>query len=142
MVNLKQNPFLSKLFTSFNIIGMMVNTIFVTVHLSDLILGKHLPIFACYINTLAHEFMKLYGAFINFEIFFIKYWVEFIWKSVRQVDDNFIMVFLTVSNLSFAIIFSHSMLVSGDEHISSKLLMNEFDWTTLFYQRRETPNLQ
>ena len=121
---------------------MMVNTIFVSIHLSDLILDRNLPIFASYLLTLTHEFMQMYGAFLNFEIFFIKYWVEFIWKSVRQVNDNFIMVFLTVSNLSFAIIFTHWIVVSGDEHINAKLLMNEFDWTTLFYQRTETPNLR
>ena len=141
-MNQTPNSFLSKLFTSFNITGMMVNTIFVSIHLSDLILDRDLPIFASYLLTLTHEFMQMYGAFLNFEIFFIKYWVEFIWKSVRQVNDNFIMVFLTVSNLSFAMIFTHWIVVSGDEHINAKLLMNEFVWTTLFYQRTETPNLR
>ena len=122
-------------------LGIMVNTIFVSIHLSDLILGNEIPIFAIYLNTLTHEFVQLYGGFINFEIFLIKYWIEFVWKSVRQVDDNFIAIFLTISNTSLAFVFCHWMVVRGDEHINAKLFMNEFDWTILFYQRKETPNL-
>ena len=79
-----ENHFLLKLFTSFNMIGIIVNTIFVIIHLSDMILGNELPIFAIYLNTLTHEFVQLFGGFINFEIFLIKYWIEFIWKSVRK----------------------------------------------------------
>ena len=99
-------------------LGIMVNTIFVSIHLSDLIFENELPIFVIYLNTLTHEFVQLFGAgFLNFKIFLIKYWIEFVWKSVRQVDDNFIAIFLTISNTSLAFVFSYWLVVRGDEHI-------------------------
>ena len=131
-----------KLFTSFNIVGVIAGTIIVSVQLSDVILGHKLPIFAIYLETLTHEFIQCFGFCNLFEVFLIKYWIEFVWKSMRQVDENFIIIFLTISNAFLAFIFSCWMVVRGDEHLNAKMLMNEFDWTRIFYKRKETLNLR
>ena len=144
LINVSQNIFsiFSKIYTSFNIIGVIVDVIFVSIRLSDVILGDRLPIFAIYLETMTHEFIQCFGFFILLEIFLIKYWIEFVWKSMRQIDDSFIINFLTIFNASLAITFSCFMVVRGDEHINAKMVMNEFDWTQLFYKRKETLNLR
>ena len=105
-------------------------------------MDNQLPIFAIYLECLTHEFIQCFGSLIVFEIFVIKYWIEFVWKSLRQIDDNFIINFLSISNASLASIFSYWMVVRGDEHINAIMVMNEFDWTQLFYKRKETLNLR
>ena len=110
--------------------------VFVSVRLSDVILDNELPIFAIYLETMTHEFVQCFGFFILLEIFLIKYWIEFVWKSMWQIDDNFIVNLLTIFNASLAIIFSCFMVVRGDEHINAKMVMNEFDWTKFFLQKK------
>ena len=61
---------------------------------------------------------------------------------MRQIDDNFIVNFLSISTASIASIFSYWMVVRGDEHINATMVMNEFDWTKLFYKRKETLNIR
>ena len=39
-------------------------------------------------------------------------------------------------------LFVHWMVVREDEHINAKLIMNEINWTKLFYQREAIPNLR
>ena len=91
-----ETKFIFKLFTSLNIMGIIVNAIFVIIRLLELILSNDLLVFASYLEILTHEFIQCFGSFVTFEIFFIKYWVEFVWKSVRNIDGSFIIIFLDV----------------------------------------------
>ena len=44
----------------------------------------------------------------------IRYWTEFIWKSVRPIDDRFVMAFLTAKDTFLSILFSTMVVWNAD----------------------------
>ena len=65
----------------------------------------HYPFFIAYIYQLLKVFSIIFYFLLIIQTCIIRFWIEFIWKSVRSINDSFVMVCITVSNtfLSFII---------------------------------------
>ena len=65
----------------------------------------HYPFFIAYIYQLSKVFSIIFYFLLIIQTCIIRFWIEFIWKSVRSINDSFVMVCITVSNtfLSFII---------------------------------------
>ena len=63
----------------------------------------HYPFFIAYIYQLFQLFTIGFYFLLIIQTCIIRFWIEFIWKSIRSINDSFVMVCITVINtlLSF-----------------------------------------
>ena len=63
----------------------------------------HYPFFIAYIYKLIRIFSIIFYCLLGIQTYIIRFWIEFIWKSIRSINDSFVMVCITVINtfLSF-----------------------------------------
>ena len=59
-----------------------------------------------YIYRFIRIFSFFYTLFLAIQSCLIRYWIEFVWKSVRAIDDRVIMVFIHVNTAFQSIIFA------------------------------------
>ena len=44
----------------------------------------------------------------------IRFWIEFIWKSIRSINDNFVMVYVTVMNSLVSIVLAAGVIWNAE----------------------------
>ena len=67
------------------------------------------PYFVVYIFGLIRIFTFFFVLFLAIQSCLIRYWIEFVWKSVKAIDDNMIMAFIrgntALQSMIFALMF-------------------------------------
>ena len=48
------------------------------------------------------------------QICIVRFWIEFIWKSIRSINDSFVMVCITVIDIFISFIFSAGILLISE----------------------------
>ena len=91
---------------------------------------------------IACHFIRISGAFslifIIFESVLILYWTEFVWKSVKPIDDKFVIVCLTLVNIFISSFLSMLTILSGRDgsHFTGQqqVFTNEFKFRYRVFQ--------
>ena len=67
------------------------------------------PYFVGYIFGFIRIFTFFFVLFLAIQSCLIRYWIEFVWKSVKAIDDNMIMAFIrgntALQSMIFALMF-------------------------------------
>ena len=106
---------------------MGLNLTIFNVKISMLVLEVQMPmgiIYAChFIRTTASFFLM----FIIFESVLIRYWTEFVWKTVKPIDDQFVIFCLTLINTFISSYLSILKILSGGDpkHFTGQQLIFE-----------------
>ena len=74
----------------------------------------HFPFYIVYIHKFVTVFSMFFFLFLVIQSCIIRYWTEFIWKSVRPIDDRFVMAFLTAKDTFLSILFSTMVVWNAD----------------------------
>ena len=64
------------------------------------------PYFLVYIYKFIRIFTLFFILFVVIQSCLIRYWIEFVWKSVKAIDDKLIMVFIRVNTVFQSMIFA------------------------------------
>ena len=64
------------------------------------------PYFLVYIYKFIRIFTLFFILFVAIQSCLIRYWIEFVWKSVKAIDDKLIMVFISVNTVFQSMIFA------------------------------------
>ena len=64
------------------------------------------PYFLVYIYKFIRIFTLFFILFVAIQSCLIRYWIEFVWKSVKAKDDKLIMVFIRVNTVFQSMIFA------------------------------------
>ena len=64
------------------------------------------PYFVVYIYKFIRIFTLFFILFVAIQSCLIRYWIEFVWKSVKAIDDKLIMVFIRVNTVFQSMIFA------------------------------------
>ena len=64
------------------------------------------PYFLVYIYKFIRIFTLFFILFVAIQSCLIRYWIEFVWKSVKAIDDKLIMVFIRVNTVFQSMIFA------------------------------------
>ena len=64
------------------------------------------PYFLVYIFGFIRIFAFFFVLFLAIQSCLIRYWIEFVWKSVKAIDDKLIMVFISVNTVFQSMIFA------------------------------------
>ena len=111
------------------ILGLNLTTF--NVKISILVLEVKMPlgvIIICHYIGIAGVFSIL---FIIFESVLILYWMEFVWKTVKPIDDKFVIVWLTLVNIFISSFLSILTILTGRDgsHFTGQQLVftNHFE---------------
>ena len=64
------------------------------------------PYFLVYIYKFIRIFTLFFILFVAIQSCLIRYWIEFVWKSVKAIDDNMIMAFIRGNTALQSMIFA------------------------------------
>ena len=64
------------------------------------------PYFLVYIYKFIRIFTLFFILFVAIQSCLIRYWIEFVWKSVKAIEDKLIMVFIRVNTAFQSMIFA------------------------------------
>ena len=81
---------------------LMANVIPLTISFLSFSFDIWFPISICYLKAYIDIMSVVFVILLQIEICWIKYWVEFKWKSVKQINDGFVITFLVVANLAIS----------------------------------------
>ena len=77
---------------------LMTNVIPLTISFLSFSFDIWFPISICYLKAYFDITAVVFVILLQIEICWIKYWVEFKWKSVKQINDGFVITSLVVVN--------------------------------------------
>ena len=92
-------------------------------------------IIACHLIGIAGVFSIL---FILMESVLIQYWTEFVWKTVKPINDKFVIVWLTMVNIFISSFLSILTILTGRDgsHFTGQQLV----FTNHFQIRYDSKN--
>ena len=95
---LKYQILLKQLFTSLYFIFLVFNPLIATIKSVSFVFEIDMPTCINYLQIFIGVFAWGFILQTLLEYCLLKYWVEFVWKSVRPIDDQFISIFLYLLN--------------------------------------------
>ena len=112
-------------------IGM--NIFFLNVRIILTIFGLTLPLNLAYFIVLCENILIFYFLLTLIEISWLKYFYKFVWKSVRPLDEGFVVSCFTLNNIVFATLLSIGWLMSGKGKLLLMHVADPFEWHVTFW---------
>ena len=103
-----------------------MNVIFPTVKAVNFVFEIDSPTFINYIQIIIGMFTLFFVLVTILEICLVKLWIEFVWKSVRCVNDQFLVTFILIMNTMIGIIYTISNAILESTNTNSILLKPGF----------------
>ena len=110
-----------------------MNIFLLNVRIILIIFGLILPMNLAYFIVLCENVLAVYFLLTLIEISWLKYSYTFVWKSVRPLDEGFVVSCLTLYNLVFATLLSIGWLMSGRGKILLMYVADPFEWHITFW---------
>ena len=74
----------------------------------------HYPFFISYIYQLIRFFSITFYFLLVIQTCIIRLWIEFVWKSIRSINDSFAIVCITGINTLLSFIFAAGLIWNGE----------------------------
>ena len=110
-----------------------INIFFLNVRIILTIFGLTLPLNLAYFIVLCESIMIFYFLLTLIEISWLKYFYKFVWKSVRPLDEGFVVSCFTLNNIVFATLLSIGWLMSGRGKRYLMHVADPFEWHITFW---------
>ena len=72
------------------------------------------PFFIVYNYQLIGKMCSIFFLLLLIQTCFIRFWIEFVWKSTRCINDNFVMVYITVMNSLVSIVLAAGVIWNAE----------------------------
>ena len=114
--------------TIFYMLTIVSNLINLTLQTTLVIFGITLPLNFAYLQVLCLSFMYFFFLLTLTEITWLKYLHKYVWKSVRPIDEGFVVTYCTLNNTVFSTLFSMAWIkVSGGKMLIFAIT-DPFEW--------------
>ena len=117
----------------FHAIAIACNIIFLTVRTVLTVFGLTLPMNVAYFLAFCEVTMSYYFLLNLIEISWLKYFYKYVWKSVRPLDEGFVVSCFTLNNIAFSTLLSGAWLMSGRGQRFLKSLVDPLEWHITFW---------
>lgn len=97
------------------------------------IFGWTIPLSLAFVNLFCQFFLIVYFFLTTIEISWLKYLHKFIWKSVRPIDDGFVVACCTINNIVFSSILAVAWIMSGGGMAFLISILCSFEWHLTFW---------
>ena len=109
------------------------NITIITLRTIIALLGLSLPFIFSYFILFCESFSIFYQLLTFIEICWLKYFYKFVWKSVRPLDDGFVVSCFTLNNTVFGTLLSIAWIMSGSGKLHLMHVDNPFEWHITFW---------
>ena len=72
------------------------------------------PFFVVYIYQLVRNMSRIFFFLLLIQACIFRFWTEFVWKSIRSINDNFVMVYITVMNSLVSIVLAAGVIWNAE----------------------------
>ena len=72
------------------------------------------PFFIVYIYQLIRSMCRIFLFLLLIQTCIFRFWIEFVWKSIRSINDSFAIVCITVINTLLSFIFAAGLIWNGE----------------------------
>ena len=119
------------------IVSNLVNLTFQTFLV---VFGMTLPMHMAYIQIFCQ--FTLYSIFLLTltEITWLKFLHKYVWKSVRPLDEGFVVTCCTLNNVVFSALFSIAWIQSNGGKVLIMTITNPFEWHMTYWITEENVN--
>ena len=119
------------------IVSNLVNLTFQTFLV---VFGMTLPMHMAYIQIFCQ--FTLYSIFLLTltEITWLKFLHMYVWKSVRPLDEGFVVTCCTLNNVVFSALFSIAWIQSNGGKVLIMTITNPFEWHMTYWITEENVN--
>ena len=122
-----------QLLSIFYAIMILSNFIILTSRTTLSLFDLNLPLNLSYFLPFCESFFIFYLLLTLIEIYWLKIFYKFVWKSVRPLDEGFVVSCLTLNNIVFATLLSIGWLMSGKGKLSLMYVADPFEWHITFW---------
>ena len=126
--------------TIFYILTIVSNLINLTLQTTLVIFGLTLPLNFAYLQVLCLSFMYFFFLLTLTEITWLKYLHKYVWKSVRPLDEGFVVTCCTLNNIVFSALFSIAWIQSNGGKVLIMTITNPFEWHMTYWITEENVN--
>ena len=92
-----------------------------------------LPLNLSYFILFCESFSIFYQLLTFIEISWLKYFYKFVWKSVRPLDDGFVVSCFTLNNIVFGTLLSIAWIMSGSGKLHLMHVADPFEWHITYW---------
>lgn len=85
------------------------------------------PLYFGQLKTFLENALQFSCIFYGIEIYWIKYWITFVWKSVRSIDDQFVVAFFSIINIFLSLLIAFLRFQFMDLHVMKYGIVEEID---------------
>ena len=72
------------------------------------------PFFIAYIYQLIKNACGIFFFLLLIQTCIFRFWIEFVWKSIRSINDNFVMFYITVMNSLVSIVLAAGVIWNAE----------------------------
>ena len=72
------------------------------------------PFFVVYIYQLIRNMSRIFFFLLLIQACIFRFWTEFVWKSIRFINDNFVMVYITLMNSLVSIVLAAGVIWNAE----------------------------
>ena len=72
------------------------------------------PFFVVYIYQLIRNMSRIFFFLLLIQTCIFRFWTEFVWKSIRSINDNFVMVYITLVNSLVSIVLAAGVIWNAE----------------------------
>ena len=72
------------------------------------------PFFIVYIYQLIRNMSRIFFSLLLIQTCIFRFWTEFVWKSIRSINDNFVMVYITLVNSLVSIVLAAGVIWNAE----------------------------
>ena len=72
------------------------------------------PFFVVYIYQLIRCMSRFFLSLLLIQTCIFRFWVDFVWKSIRSINDNFVMFYITVMNSLVSIVLAAGVIWNAE----------------------------
>ena len=112
----------------FYVLMIASNLINLNIRVILTVFGLTLPIKLAYVQIFCEFTLILFLLLTLIEITWIKYLYKFVWKSVRPIDEGFVVTCCTLINTTFSSLLSVAWIKSEGGKLNIKSITGSFDW--------------
>ena len=123
--------------TIFYMLTIVSNLINLTLHTTLVIFGITLPLNFAYLQVLCLSFMYFFFLLTLTEITWLKYLHKYVWKSVRPLDEGFVVTYCTLNNTVFSTLFSMAWIKSSGGKMLIFAITDPFEWHMTYWINEE-----
>ena len=119
--------------TIFYMLTIVSNLINLTLQTTLVVFGITLPLNFAYLQVLCLSFMYFFFLLTLTEITWLKYLHKYVWKSVRPLDEGFVVTCCTLNNTVFSTLFSMAWIKSSGGKMLIFAITDSFEWHMTYW---------